>query len=341
MTQAAPHVDQPDRAPGGREPTLSGDTRPIEVRVAEFAPGVRIHWRDRVVEVNAVVVLRKGPLELLACSPRTREHESILAITARPLHVFQAMGLVGLEPGAPVRYDDKAARWHAPTGTPLRLDVRYERDHMTRTVPVHRWLHDTRNDRTLDAIDWVFAGSRMFPDGRFGADIDGTVACVVDFDTALITVGTRHTADNALLWLAAETNAIPPLGTRCTLLIRAAVAGPVHVELAGNGTFRVAGHTRTASDVARLAARYDVGADAQPDAKHNVKPDAKRDRSRVVLHVGADVGQDATRAAVARLVRAGIDRSLIDVRKARGTDPRPEIPGGAAAGGSDPRGGTP
>src|ERR1043166_8218583 len=43
-----------------------------------FQPGVRIDWEQKAVEIDARVVLREGPLELFACSPQTKEHESIL-----------------------------------------------------------------------------------------------------------------------------------------------------------------------------------------------------------------------------------------------------------------------
>lgn len=198
----------------------------------KFAPGVRIDWRRRVVEVDAVVVLRKGPLELLACSPKTREYESILAVSARPMHIFQAMGLIGLEPGSPVRYDEKHDRWLAPTGETLQLRVRYRQKDVERTVPVEHWLLDVKHGRPPKSLKWVFAGSRTLKSGRFGADVDGTVVCVVDFETALISPGARHSADNEALWLAANTKAIPPTGTTCTLLIRSAKEKSARPEVA-------------------------------------------------------------------------------------------------------------
>ena len=91
---------------------------------AQFGPGVRIDWQKRVVELDAEVVLRQGSLELLACSPQTREHESILRVHAKPLHVYQAMGLIGLTPGSPMKFDEKSKQWRRPTGDSLRLSVR-------------------------------------------------------------------------------------------------------------------------------------------------------------------------------------------------------------------------
>ena len=106
------------KKPGAPSAQAIGQSKP-------YAAGVAIDWHRRSVEVVGRVVLRDGPLELFACSARTREHESIVAIDARPLHLHQAMGLIGLEPGSPGRFDPKTERWIAPTGDTLRLRLRY------------------------------------------------------------------------------------------------------------------------------------------------------------------------------------------------------------------------
>lgn len=190
--------------------------------VRDFRPGVRIDWGKRAVEVEATVVLREGLLELLACSPNTREHESILTIKARPRDIYQAMGLIGLEPGKPVRFDEADKKPLPPTGEKLHLSVRYRKNDNDVVVAVEDWLLDTGTGKRPDSLKWVFAGARTLEDGRFAADDEGTIVCVVDFDTALIAVGSVHSADNDQLWLGANTAEIPPIGTRCTLLIKKA-----------------------------------------------------------------------------------------------------------------------
>ncbi len=264
-----------------------------------FAPGVRIDWGQRIIEVDAEIVLRKGPLELLACSPHTREHESILVVRARPMHIFQAMGLIGLEPGSPARYDDKQDRLLAPGGEPLEIKVRYREGKAERTVPARKWLLDVQRRRPPVRINWVFSGSRTFEKGRFGADIDGTVVCVVDFDTALITVNALHSADNELLWLEANTEAIPPLGTDCTLLIRSATRRAIEVRLAPDGTLR----------------RDDIPVSA-PDLARTVRREKDDDADiTVLLRVVPGVPTDRIQSVVDSLVRAGIDRAWIKIEQ--------------------------
>lgn len=174
------------------------------------------------MEVNARVVLRDGPLELLLCTAGSKEHESILTTSARPRDIFQAMGLIGLEPGKPVRWNESRDGLLPPEGQKLTLTVEYTKEGRSVSHPVERWLATADGASVASPLPWVFSGSRVLEEGRFGADVEGTVVCVVDFDTALISVGALHSADNDQLWLNAHTPEIPERGTPCRLTIRAA-----------------------------------------------------------------------------------------------------------------------
>jgi hypothetical protein len=216
----------PAPTPAGGAARRDGFPPPDPRRVA-YVSGVVIDWDRRVVEVEAEVVLRRGPLELLACSPNTREHESILVVGARPKHIYEAMGLLGLRPGSPVRYDEAQDRWVPATGERLRLSVRVgDAAGEGETIPVEEWMWDVAGERPVGSIEWVFAGSTGYGKERFGADVEGTIVCVVDFGSALIAPGSLHTADNEELWLAARTDRIPPVATRCRLVIGSAEAPP-------------------------------------------------------------------------------------------------------------------
>jgi len=266
--------------------------------VREFAPGVRIDWTNLTVNIDSEVVLREGALELLACSPQTKEHESILVVKARPLHILQAMGLVGLEPGSPVRYDEKNDRWSPASGESLDLRIRCDGVDGGRPVPATAWLAETKNGRPPKDLDWVFSGSRSVAGGRFDADLEGTVACVVDFDTALISPATSHSADNEELWLKANTEAIPPRGTRCVLLVRSAYRPTLEVELAADGTLRLGEKPVTPAEVAEILRR----------------PDDDERPARLSLRLGPQVTDGIAESARERIVREGF-KGAIEIRR--------------------------
>jgi len=194
-------------------------TRPGGHLVA-FRPGVTINWPQRQVEVAARVILRAGLIELLVCSPRIREHESILRIEARPYHVYQALGLIGLAPGHPLRWDEQKQQPIPPAGDPVEIWVRYARGGQAVTVSAWDWLARSDGKPLEEKKPWVFAGSLTGPDGSFAADFEGTVVAVVDFPDALLAVPELHSADNSELWLEPNTERIPPVGTSCTLILR-------------------------------------------------------------------------------------------------------------------------
>jgi hypothetical protein len=75
--------------------------RAADVPVIKTLPGLVVDTKAREVRLEAEVCLQQGSLELLACSPGTREHESILVVKAKPSHIVFALALVGLPPGSP------------------------------------------------------------------------------------------------------------------------------------------------------------------------------------------------------------------------------------------------
>jgi hypothetical protein len=247
-------------AGGFEDPT----TRPAEhPRIVLYAPGVRIDWERLLVEVDAHVVLRRGPLELFACAPNTREHESIVAVAARPQRIYEALGLIGLEPGSPVRYDAATERFLPATGPRLRIDVSVRGMAGTRTCGIHEWMRRIGDRDALKPCDWVYAGGRRLPDGRLASDFEGTVICVVDFSSALIALPELHSSANVALWLEANTERIPAMRTPCVLRISAARRGRAVLRVDAEGRLRMDGDPVTPEQMVqrlRQAIGQDPGA---------------------------------------------------------------------------------
>ncbi len=258
LSAAAPPATAPATRPADSQPASrpTASTRPAGP--IQFQPGVHIDWSSRDVLLDGKVVLREGLLELFACSPGTKEHESIVQVQAQPMHVFQALGLIGLEPGHPPHYDSQRKVMLPATGSPVEVLVRWRQDGQEQTVPAWEWMYNQKRDAPAGPIDWVFAGSMRTDDNRLLADYDGTVICVVDFAGAIVSVRQQHSADNADLWLSARTEQIPPVDTPVTLILRGA-RPPVTIGMDRFGRLALDGRPAAFREVVD-AARNTAGA---------------------------------------------------------------------------------
>ena len=288
------------RAGANQEGSQKTVAESVSTRDHLFSDGIWIDWRHREVALEAKVVLRRGPLELLACSPNTREHESILVVFGRPRDIYHAMGLIGLEPGSPVRFDSEKAHLLPALGESLQLRIRYEEKGMERTVPASTWLGRASSQEPIANLSWVFAGSRSTSDGRFAGDAEGTVVALVDFEAALIAVGALHTSDNDALWLEARTEAIPPVGTPCRLMVSAAVLR-LEVDLAPDGSIQLDGRVIKVDEIVR----------------HYQEVIAAGRAVQVLVRPMSKTRNDVIRATVERLENAGLSRTSFRVREAK------------------------
>ncbi len=278
--------------------------QPQTAQAGQFSPklfkdDVRIDWLRNRVEIDAEVVLRRGPLELLVCSPGTREHESIFVSSAKPSSIYQAMGLIGLTPGHPVSYNPKTEQLIPPAGESLKLSVRWREGQNLTTVPVERWLQLQDEKKSPAEMDWMFTGSVRTTDNRFAADLEGTVVSVVDFASALIAVGALHSDSNELLWVQAFESRIPPVGTACSIIIESAERVTVGVVLQKGGELVHDGKSATPLGLAKLV-------------KQQV-----RDHHEVVINLGIAEGVSGklVEKTLASWVAAGLDRSLVSLRR--------------------------
>ena len=304
----------------GQLPTTQPTTTPHAPRVVEFQPGVRINWSKRQVEVDATVNLRKGAIELFACSPGAREHEAIVRIEARPTHLFQALGLVGLTPGHPIRYNEKTNQIEPANGEPVEIDIRYEQDSQTHVKPIETWMLDARQRKPIERLSWIFTGSVANDEGGVAADFEGTVIALVDFGSSLIGLPERHSDSNEQLWLVPNTAAIPPISTPCELLFR---LGPIRLRLERDGTIWVLGRWITQNDLPGLIDKLQQD---RPDGRFAVSADPSGPPER-------------TRDLVRRLRQLGIKEDHI--RRVRPPTTQPSGHTGPAATPDKPRGSRP
>jgi len=208
---AALAEDVPPAEPGAT-------TRPLELK------DVRVDFTKRQVIIEAEVCLREGPLELLLCKWSTKEHESILRTRALPSHVHFALLALGLTPGKPARWlpgaEGTEGRLLPPRGAGLKISLRWTgQDGAPRSAEAGDWLKPVAADRVKPPSTWVFVGSDILPGNRYWADGEGDLICVANFASAVIDVPFESSDKSALLEFAANTQAIPPAGTKVEVVI--------------------------------------------------------------------------------------------------------------------------
>jgi hypothetical protein len=203
--------------PGESEPPAA------KGRIVEFSPSLRLDLENKEVVVDAEVALTEGPLELLLCPRRTKEHESILAADVDPRAFYVALNQIA-EPGSPVQYEPEFA---PPKGQAVRIEVEWEHAGKVHRCDARRWIRQAAENpkdvRELSA-DFVFAGSRFVrAPGQSRLQWlgdEGYLVCVSNFPGAIVDVSMKSDSSNAALLFEAWTDRIPPKGTKVRVSIR-------------------------------------------------------------------------------------------------------------------------
>lgn len=227
---------------GQQDPTPDRPTSlppPSEPQRIDLPEEIVVFPQRREVHLPAWVCLDQGWLEQVACSPGTREHESLVIVTATPSSIHSALLLAGFEPGQPgwwsYDWETETFDYHPPTGSEVEVFVRYERvDNGGATQvtehPIREWIADHRGRATFpNDTPFVFGGSRFarHPDRpelgeHYVADISGSIIGLVTFGDEMIgfrEVIADQVAVHAPEWVV-NVDAIPPVNTHVTLIVR-------------------------------------------------------------------------------------------------------------------------
>lgn len=210
-------------------------------------PGLVIDFERQCVDLEATVCLDEGFLELVACTRGSKEHESIVAVAASPLHIHTALLLLGANNGNPAmrkQVGEEATRWVdvLPSGDPIDVYFvvknsdgnklqRPVSDFITRSqgapdesdVDDHRQANEADKDNKFPQT-FLFAGSHLHDSGKgprqYLADLSGHVISIATFGDALLCLpGVQSHANGALAWRVNPKH-LPKVGTNITLRLR-------------------------------------------------------------------------------------------------------------------------
>lgn len=167
----------------------------------------------REVLVTGFVNQVSGPVELFACGPAGKTHESVLVLMVEPQDLHLALLLLGLRHGPPMPGVGMAP----PQGDPVHLDVVWMEQGTNRVAPAESMLRDVQTRQPVRHGAWIFNGS-MVEEGRLKALEEESLVATYWDPWALINLAADLGADDERI--VVHTNAVPPLHQPVTLVIR-------------------------------------------------------------------------------------------------------------------------
>ncbi len=230
---STPPPPPPPPTPTPPTPTPSAPA----VGLREVFPLVRVDAAAKVVEFDGIVPLdahdAETPmvyLELVACTPDTREHESLVMTRADAAHVHAALLLIGLEPGKPGSWTWDGTRVNSVPPTGPELDVRLvtkDAEGKETVATPQSWIVSARDRKRFgeNGGGWLFAGSMMrVRQGRevYEAQGAGTLIGLTTFGSETIAwreVISPEASIEEPQWIA-DSAYVPAMGTPVIVRIR-------------------------------------------------------------------------------------------------------------------------
>lgn len=208
-------------------------------------PGVAVNILQRSVDVDATVCLAAGPLELIVCTKNSKEHESIIAIDAKAMHIHTALLLLGAKAGNPAMRkpmdgkNGENGRWIdiPPSGDPVDVFLVFKnQDGKMVEHPINDFIKQSTAESEPSGANasqktikfpthtFVFAGSILAGEGtgprHYLSDESGDVISLVTFGDELLCLSDFHSQDNSELMWEVDSTDLPPVGTKIILRLR-------------------------------------------------------------------------------------------------------------------------
>ena len=216
-------------------------------------PGMVVdYFEKRCVDLEGTICLEKGLLELIACTKGSKEHESIVALSASALHIHMGLLLLGANNGHPAMrkpVDEKKTRWVnlPPRGDSIDVFlVVTNKEGKLVEKPISDFI--ARSSERIDEVDgavivapaqaekrgggqkrrlphtFIFAGSHLRDNGpgprQYLADLSGNVISIASFGDELLCLPFHQTRQNDALMWQVKPGTLPKVGTKITLRLR-------------------------------------------------------------------------------------------------------------------------
>ena len=195
---------------------IAGEAKPKVVKLGK----VRAYMDDKRVEVDGTITHAPGiMIEVFACTPSGKTHETVITCECVPSNLHAALLLIGLKNGKPVSWQQKK---RPPTGDPVKISVRWTEDGKERTVRAEDLLYNVKTKRAMKRQYWVFSGSIMDANSEkpYIADLAGNLVTTYNDAATVIDNPTEAGVDDDMLEVNGKI--CPKPGTKVTLILEPA-----------------------------------------------------------------------------------------------------------------------
>jgi hypothetical protein len=190
---------------------------------ASKMPHMSVDVQKKQIRVECEALNPQMPLEFFCCMSGTAEHEAVLRSPVKPSHLHLGLLMLGLQPGEPVRFSKAADKWLPPHGPPLQIFCEWiDKDGKSIHVPAYRMMRNVKTKKPMQAMTWIFAGSRVMEDGKYAADTTGYIVSVVNFDLTVIDIPELASSANETLEWEYNPDLVPAKGTKVWMIIQPA-----------------------------------------------------------------------------------------------------------------------
>lgn len=232
---ALPVAAAEEPAAGTAEPAAQGQARIHKIGPHLYQIGaVVLDAESRTARCPGRVNMNEGgPIELLACLPRGKTHESVLTLDVEPMDLQVALLLLDMKQGRnpAVRYPDGSPELKRPPGDDALIFVEWKRpakeegkEPEVQRCRAEELLYMSKDERAVTGATWVFLGSTV-ASGKFGADQDGSLITTFHDPLAILELNLPLVNNNpyagADLEYIVNKDHCPPVGTPVELVVQA------------------------------------------------------------------------------------------------------------------------
>lgn len=202
-------ADQPVIYPVGSEPEPTPSPVRWDGDVATIG-SVKLDAATKTVIATGWVNQTSGPIEVLACGPAGKVHESVFVLGLNPLDLQAALLLAGLKAGEPMPELGQGP----PKGAPIDVFVDWKSGDETKTARAESFVWNVEDDANVAETPWIFTGS-VVKDGHFKALAEESLVVTYWDPYAIVNLPLPCGANDEIL--AVNSNTVPPYQTPVTV----------------------------------------------------------------------------------------------------------------------------